>query len=471
SDLVLFLLMIIDYISVDYISFELITLDLGLGTFASVSSSVCRTQDAKLYLDVYQKYRHGCKEVLREGPSMISNGIPSVDYESRKLKSIEAIDVFQAYSDIRLRGIGGRRSVNVRQTTTVSSCNFIHDNGLRNTSPSTSRAGTNARENPDVGLTTGEDTCSRGIGGRCSNFIRDIDVRNTGPSTLRADRNARGNPDVSLTTDVRNIVPSTSRAGRNARGNSNVCLNVRNTSRGGRNTRANLDVGLTIAQASSTSGVTRRHSVRRHPSTRGPTVGSTSASGIGTSYTYTDFGDSDQRCCHYGASFDYSKQLGISLQSFGLPSPPPDLLEQLANRLLMEERNYNQEELTQLKNDFVLRLNIGQKEIYDLIMNTDENSRQELIFFYSHGRTGKTFLWKTIISSLRSQGKIVLAAASLADTDLIIWDEAPMNDHRCFEALDRSLRDINNKQFSLFGGKSVLLGGDFQQTLPVKKGA
>ncbi|GJV59841.1 DNA helicase [Tanacetum coccineum] len=159
-----------------------------------------------------------------------------------------------------------------------------------------------------------------------------------------------------------------------------------------------------------------------------------------------------------------------------------------------------------------LRLNVDQKAIYDLIMNADENSRQELIFVYGHGGTGKTFLWKTIISSLRSQGKIVLAVASsgiaslllpsgrtahsrfklplelteeslcritkntqlgklLADNDLIIWDEASMNDRRCFEALDRSLRDIVNKPFSLFGGKSVLLGGDFRQTIPVKKGA
>nr|GEW39505.1 DNA helicase [Tanacetum cinerariifolium] len=125
------------------------------------------------------------------------------------------------------------------------------------------------------------------------------------------------------------------------------------------------------------------------------------------------------------------------------------------------------------------------------------------------------FVWgvtKTIICSLRSERKIVLAVASsgiaslllpsgriahsrfklpleqteeslyritkntqlgklLADTDLIIWDEAPMNDRRCFEALDRSLRDIVDRPSSLFDGKSVLLGGDFRQTLPVKKGA
>ncbi|GJV71260.1 DNA helicase, partial [Tanacetum coccineum] len=59
----------------------------------------------------------------------------------------------------------------------------------------------------------------------------------------------------------------------------------------------------------------------------------------------------------------------------------------------------------------------------------------------------------------------------LADTDLIIWDESLMNDRRYFEALDRSLRDIVDKPSSLFGGKSVLLKGDFRQTLPVKKGA
>ncbi|XP_076913694.1 uncharacterized protein LOC143572406 [Bidens hawaiensis] len=38
----------------------------------------------------------------------------------------------------------------------------------------------------------------------------------------------------------------------------------------------------------------------------------------------------------------------------------------------------------------------------------------------------------------------------------------------CFEALDRTLKDIQNNNKDPFGGKSVLLGGDFRQTLPVK---
>nr|GFC04189.1 DNA helicase [Tanacetum cinerariifolium] len=46
-----------------------------------------------------------------------------------------------------------------------------------------------------------------------------------------------------------------------------------------------------------------------------------------------------------------------------------------------------------------------------------------------------------------------------------------MNDRRCFEALNRCLRDILDNPQTLFGGKNIILGGDFRQTLPVKKKA
>nr|GEU78214.1 DNA helicase [Tanacetum cinerariifolium] len=110
---------------------------------------------------------------------------------------------------------------------------------------------------------------------------------------------------------------------------------------------------------------------------------------------------------------------GKSLYAFGLPLPPQDVLAQLANRLLVEERNYNQEELAQLNDESVPLLNAKQRQMYDLIMNADTNSRHELIFVYGHGGTGKTFLWKTIINSLRSEGKNVLAVTSLAQMRLI----------------------------------------------------
>ncbi|GKB39295.1 DNA helicase [Tanacetum coccineum] len=46
-----------------------------------------------------------------------------------------------------------------------------------------------------------------------------------------------------------------------------------------------------------------------------------------------------------------------------------------------------------------------------------------------------------------------------------------MNDRRCFEAFDRCLRDILDNRQTLFGGKNIILGGDFRQTLSVKKKA
>nr|XP_043611898.1 uncharacterized protein LOC122583571 [Erigeron canadensis] len=95
-----------------------------------------------------------------------------------------------------------------------------------------------------------------------------------------------------------------------------------------------------------------------------------------------------------------------SLKDFGLPSPPRHLLDKLANELLVEERNYDRDILTGERYALVSKLNKEQKEIYDLIINASTNNLQELIFVNGHGGTGKTFLWKSIISSLRSQGKI-----------------------------------------------------------------
>lgn len=60
---------------------------------------------------------------------------------------------------------------------------------------------------------------------------------------------------------------------------------------------------------------------------------------------------------------------------------------------------------------------------------------------------------------------------------LIIWDEAPMMNRFCFEAFDRTMRDIMSAQDKdninkPFGGNVVVLGGDFRQILLViRKGS
>ncbi|KAL4565101.1 hypothetical protein LXL04_029185 [Taraxacum kok-saghyz] len=43
-----------------------------------------------------------------------------------------------------------------------------------------------------------------------------------------------------------------------------------------------------------------------------------------------------------------------------------------------------------------------------------------------------------------------------------------MSDKRCFECVDRTFRDLLDKKDIPFGGISMLLGGDFRQTFPVK---
>ncbi|KAI3675989.1 hypothetical protein L1987_85585 [Smallanthus sonchifolius] len=198
-----------------------------------------------------------------------------------------------------------------------------------------------------------------------------------------------------------------------------------------------------------------------------------------------------------------------SLANFGLPMPSQSLLSALSNRLLLEERCYDRDLLAADHLVLHATLRPGQRIVYDAVMDSFELGTQVLLFVYGHGGTGKTYLWNAIISALRSRGKIVLAVAAsgiaslllpsgrtahsrfkipleltddsvchikkntqlaqlLMETSLIIWDEAPMNDRRCFESLDKSLRDIIGNVSKPFGGKSVLLGGDFRQTLPVK---
>ena len=136
-------------------------------------------------------------------------------------------------------------------------------------------------------------------------------------------------------------------------------------------------------------------------------------------------------------------------------------------------------------------------------------SRQKggVFFLHGYGGTGKTFMSRTLAASLRSHCQIVLTVATsgivslllpggrtthskfkipvpalensmcniegvselaqlLKLTKVIIWDEAPMAHKFCFEALDRTLRDIlSNDQ--IFGGKVIVFGGDFRQILPV----
>ncbi|KAD5803352.1 hypothetical protein E3N88_14712 [Mikania micrantha] len=149
------------------------------------------------------------------------------------------------------------------------------------------------------------------------------------------------------------------------------------------------------------------------------------------------------------------------------------------------------------------------------IITAVENNIGGIFFVYGYGGTGKTFLWKTLSTCIRSKGQIVINVASsgiasllltggrtahsrfhiplnlnedsmcymkpnsdvaelLKETKLIICDEAPMVHKHAFEALDRTMRDILLPHESTntgvpFGGKTIVFCGDFRQILPVIK--
>ena len=187
------------------------------------------------------------------------------------------------------------------------------------------------------------------------------------------------------------------------------------------------------------------------------------------------------------------------------------------NRFIMDELNYNNDEME--KEDIsLLKCLTEQLNVYEEIISLVESEKNGFFFLYGYGGTGKTFMWRALSAVVRSTGKIVLNVASsgiaslllpggktthsrfcililinkestcnipqeshraklLIETRLIIWDEAPMMNRMCFEAFDRTLRDVmrtvneGNSQ-KPFGGKVVVLEGDFRKILPiVKKGS
>ncbi|KAL4589251.1 hypothetical protein LXL04_002157 [Taraxacum kok-saghyz] len=208
------------------------------------------------------------------------------------------------------------------------------------------------------------------------------------------------------------------------------------------------------------------------------------------------------------------RSMGRSLKEIaGMPTPNEGATIDSINRLIYEETDFDVASMARTHANMYMGLNVCQRNAYEAIMNSVTNEIGQLIFVQGHGGTGKTYLWNTIISKIRSDSKIVLAVATsgiaalllpngrtahsrfripleihaestcdikmgshLAElvcmTSLIIWDEAPMAHRFCFEALDRTLRDILQNRFPNasarpFGGLTVVLGGDFRQILPV----
>ncbi|KAD4179979.1 hypothetical protein E3N88_28570 [Mikania micrantha] len=165
-----------------------------------------------------------------------------------------------------------------------------------------------------------------------------------------------------------------------------------------------------------------------------------------------------------------------------MPYPETDSLPTSDNHLINEELSCD---TMNIANEYHVQnncLTTKQRSVFGDII-TQLKTIMKVFFVYGYGGTGKTFLWKTLSTCIRSKGWIVINAASsgiasllliggrtshsrfhiplnlnedsrcymkpnndvaklLNETKLIIWDEAPMVHKHAFEAFDRTLRDI-----------------------------
>ncbi|XP_057739820.1 uncharacterized protein LOC130956895 [Arachis stenosperma] len=167
---------------------------------------------------------------------------------------------------------------------------------------------------------------------------------------------------------------------------------------------------------------------------------------------------------------------GKSLRNYaGMPVPNNYLVSQFSNLLLLRELQYDTVSLTREHDANVLKLNEEQRVVYDKIIDCVLNKSGIASLLLPGGKTAHSMFNIPIELTEETVCRIKKDSAKaevVRLADLIIWDEAPMTNKLAFEALDRTLRDImvsvsdRNKDLP-FGGKVVVLGGDFRQVLPV----
>ena len=209
------------------------------------------------------------------------------------------------------------------------------------------------------------------------------------------------------------------------------------------------------------------------------------------------------------------------LPDFGLPTPTAEEIGQVEHvtctqpAVIREELDYDYEELQRTIESSVPTFTPEQKIVYEEVMNAVKNDDSLCVFLSARGGCGKTYLLNSILSAVRTSepgGCVALAMATTGiaatllqlgrtfhsrmkaplDPDatstlsisaqsnlaelirmakVFLIDEATMLNKYLLEAMDRTLRDILMKPDLPFGGKIVILAGDFKQCLPVVPGA
>ncbi|XP_031108449.1 uncharacterized protein LOC116012920 [Ipomoea triloba] len=112
---------------------------------------------------------------------------------------------------------------------------------------------------------------------------------------------------------------------------------------------------------------------------------------------------------------------GKSLKDFSeMPIPDENSMGLSENMLIAEELVYDKESLKTEHETLVTQLTDEQKNVYDSVMNDIDSNGGGLFFVYGYRGTGKTFVWRTLSSKIRSRGDIVLNVASSGIASLLL---------------------------------------------------
>ncbi|GBM03504.1 hypothetical protein AVEN_95400-1 [Araneus ventricosus] len=199
---------------------------------------------------------------------------------------------------------------------------------------------------------------------------------------------------------------------------------------------------------------------------------------------------------------------GTNLKVFGLPEAQRDVNNSL-NYEILRETSYDIQKLTSYIATNEPNLVEDQRFAFEKITSAIFTETGGIFFLDAPGGTGKTYLINLLLAKVRERNMIALAVASssivatlltggrtahlvfklplnllcvenpicnisrnsdkakvLRMCKLIVWDECTMAHKYALEALDATMKDIFQNE-KCMGGITLVLSGDFRQTLPV----
>ncbi|XP_076899689.1 uncharacterized protein LOC143553625 [Bidens hawaiensis] len=103
-----------------------------------------------------------------------------------------------------------------------------------------------------------------------------------------------------------------------------------------------------------------------------------------------------------------------------MPFPDAEYISIASNSLIQEELAYNKN-LQKLEFQTLFNsITNEQKNVFDRIMMDVQQNKGGVFFVYGYGGIGKTYLWKTLSTAIRSKGEIVLTVASSGIASLLL---------------------------------------------------